>query len=279
MGTDRRPFPGSDAPGALGDVLRGASDLLDAATVVWAHAEAGRRFPSYQGPLLDDPVDDDRPLLPPGAVRALGIILADRRFRPALDEWLELALRAGARLPGEALPALLDAVRGPQRSAAREVAGPLAGWLGARNPAWEWATRMRPPLRSSKRPDASADAPTTQPDSEAIAGLDKAPTGTLLALVGHHPRPWSAELTRAALVAVARCMRSQRAGLMAVRNALPGLAQAVDPEEADEVSALVEVLDELPDKERGPARAYWAAPLASLAAMVHFRRSLHKEFP
>jgi hypothetical protein len=65
---------------------------------------------------------------------------------------------------------------------------------------------------------------------------------------------------------------------MALRATLPALAQVIDPEQADDVSALVEAVEGLPDKERSAARAFWGAPLTSCAAMVHFRRSLLKEF-
>ena len=78
----------------------------------------------------------------PGRLRALTVILEDRRFRPLLDEWLALAVQAGGRLPGEAAPKLLDAARAEQRPAAAAVVGPLAAWLGARNPNWEWAQQV-----------------------------------------------------------------------------------------------------------------------------------------
>ena len=278
MGTDRRPFSSINLPGAAGDLLRTAPGLLDAATVVWAHGEVGRRLVPHERTLRDGQVDDDRPLLSVGAVRALEVIVGDRRFLPALDEWLELAVRAGGRPPGEAVPALLDAVRDPQRPACCRVVGPLAAWLGARNPTWQWATRVRPQWPDSAQPHDAMVATTRQGDEVAMAALETAPSETLQALVGSRSGPWSAALTEAALDALARCIRAQRSGLMALRTTLPALAHVVDPEKADEVSALVEVVDGLPDKERAAARAYWAASLASLAAMVHFRRSLHKEF-
>jgi hypothetical protein len=141
IGTDRRPFAGTEATGQLGSLLTRVRDrgLLATAAVVWAYREAGRELPTtgLQTPEAAPP--DERPLFTPGAVRALTVILEDRRYRPILDEWLSLAVRAGGRLPGEAAPKLLDAVRGDQCAPAAAVVGPLAAWLGARNPNWAWA--------------------------------------------------------------------------------------------------------------------------------------------
>jgi uncharacterized protein DUF5691 len=141
IGTDRRPFAGTEATGQLGDALLRArgSGLLATTAVVWAYREAGREVPVTEVRRSEAAPPDDRPLLAQGAVRALTVILDDRRFRPLLDEWLALAVRAGGRLPGEASPKLLDAAHAEQRPAAAAVVGPLAVWLGARNPNWEWA--------------------------------------------------------------------------------------------------------------------------------------------
>ena len=141
IGTDRRPFAGSEAPGQLGAALTGVRErgLLATAAVVWAYREAGREVPATGSRPPEPAPADGRPPLSPGAVRALTVILEDRRYRPILDEWLALAVHAGGRLPGEAAPKLLDAVRGEQCAAAAAVVGPLAAWLGARNPNWAWA--------------------------------------------------------------------------------------------------------------------------------------------
>ncbi len=144
IGTDRRPFSGTEATGQLGDALLRArgGGLLATTAVVWAYREAGREVPVTEVRRSEAAPPDDRPLLAPGAVRALTVILEDRRFRPLLDEWLALAVQAGGRLPGEAAPKLLDAARAEQRPAAAAVVGPLAAWLGARNPNWDWAQQV-----------------------------------------------------------------------------------------------------------------------------------------
>jgi hypothetical protein len=141
IGTDRRSFAGTEATGQLGDILNRVRErgLLATAAVLWAYREAGREVPATGPRSYEAAPPDDRALFTPGAVRALTVILEDRKFRPLLDEWLALAVQAGGRLPGEAAPKLLDAVRGEQCPPAAAVVGPLAAWLGARNPNWAWA--------------------------------------------------------------------------------------------------------------------------------------------
>lgn len=141
LGTERRPFEAPTAPGPLGELVAGPSlSLADAAAATWAYMEAGRRAPLAGGSSRAPAPSDDRPALPRGAVRALSAILRDPRLRVLLDEWLELAVGDGRRLPGRLLPDLLDAVHGdgPAAAAAVEaVAGPRASWLAAQNPAWQ----------------------------------------------------------------------------------------------------------------------------------------------
>jgi hypothetical protein len=59
-----------------------------------------------------------------------------------LTEWLAAAVAAGRRLPGELVPALLDAGRRHRelRPLIAPVAGPLAGWLAAQRADWSYAS-------------------------------------------------------------------------------------------------------------------------------------------
>ncbi|HTX00035.1 MAG TPA: DUF5691 domain-containing protein, partial [Acidimicrobiales bacterium] len=91
--------------------------------------------------------EDPRPEPSPGACSALAAILASTTYRPVLGEWLALAGATGHRLPPELVPALLDAL-GTEPPALRatglQVAGPIAGWLAARNNRWSWVTDAAP---------------------------------------------------------------------------------------------------------------------------------------
>ncbi len=56
-------------------------------------------------------------------------------------EWVRLLARSGRRPPDIVLPALLDSATASKqlRAALVPVLGPLAAWLAAANPAWDWA--------------------------------------------------------------------------------------------------------------------------------------------
>jgi hypothetical protein len=145
IGTDRRPARAMELPTDLAP-WSDATDLLATASALWAYREAGRRFPVTSEPPAAAPADT-RPLLPTAALRSLSIILADRKFKPLVQEWLALAHRRGGRLPGELVPAVLDATPMEARSDARGVAGPVAAWLAGYRPEWAWAAA--PPVNES----------------------------------------------------------------------------------------------------------------------------------
>ena len=69
IGTDRRPFAGTEATGQLGDALLRArgSGLLATTAVVWAYREAGRDVPVTGVRPTEWAPADDRPLMAPGA--------------------------------------------------------------------------------------------------------------------------------------------------------------------------------------------------------------------
>jgi hypothetical protein len=141
LGTERRPYAPAAPVVAEFESLEGSFIAMVAA--VWALREAGRGTSPITGPKLASAPLDGRPLLPSGAVTALGALLTDRRFRPVLPEWLRLAVDHGGRLPAELVPVLLDA--GPPNDPAgmASVAGPLGGWLAELNSDWAWVTDFR----------------------------------------------------------------------------------------------------------------------------------------
>ena len=141
LGTERRPFVGPPPGGPLAAVAEQATrtaGLAGMAAALWAWRQAGwSPAHSATGP---DPADaapaDPRPLLPPGAVRTLRVILEEPERRPVLPEWLRLAAGTGRRLPAEWLPDLLEACPPAARPDLEVAAGPRASWLAVRHPQW-----------------------------------------------------------------------------------------------------------------------------------------------
>jgi hypothetical protein len=290
IGTERRPFAGAQATGQLGNALTDVREggLLATAAAVWAYREAGREVPMTGLGRPDAAPADDRPVFTPGAVRALAVIVDDRRFRPILGEWLALALRAAGRLPGEAVPKLLDAVRVDQRPAAAAVAGPLAAWLAARNPNWAWAHEATAAAGRAGVAAGTAQQATTAPlaapasdeaEAAAVAAFGDATAGQIGEIVASIPAPWSAAITVAGLAAMARVIeRSDARPLPSLRDVLPHVALVIDPAQSVSMAALPSSLERIPEKQQAALRIYWAAPLANFAAIASFRASLHKEF-
>jgi hypothetical protein len=138
LGTERRPFTGHELPGPLRSLANVDSDLVTAASAIWAYREAGRVPLPDRVPATGGPAPDERPLLPAGTVRALNAVLEDRRYRAILPEWLTLANRIGGRLPPEMIPILLDARRDEDPRHLRQLTGPLGPWLAQHNPDWAW---------------------------------------------------------------------------------------------------------------------------------------------
>ncbi len=141
IGTERRPY--LPAAPVVAEFEGLDASFMTTVAAVWAMREAGRCASPATGPALASVPVDGRPPLPSGVVTALGAVLADRRFRPVLPEWLELAVDHGGRLPAEVVPVLLDA--GPPNDPAgmASLAGPLGGWLAELNPDWAWVTELR----------------------------------------------------------------------------------------------------------------------------------------
>lgn len=142
LGTDRRPVEAEAPPGApdqLGATLaeRAAEDRLLVAAAAWTVARrAGAQAGAARAPEPAEP--DPRPLCSEAAAGRLELLL---EVRELVEEWLELAERAGVRPPPELVPALLDHGEGrPERHAGvLAAAGPLAPWLAAREPRWAYA--------------------------------------------------------------------------------------------------------------------------------------------
>ena len=142
LGTERRPFSAAGG-GILTEFAGLDSDFMTTASVLWALRETGRRPLPATGRVLPAAPEDARPPLPGAIVAAFTALFADRRFRPVLAEWLEVAGRLGGRLPPEMVPVLL--ATGPEHAAAiATVAGPLGDWLAELNPDWAWLAALSP---------------------------------------------------------------------------------------------------------------------------------------
>jgi hypothetical protein len=151
LGTDRRT-PARPATGRAAPVA-----LLDAAAVETVRRRAGiRPVRAAAGPAPVAP--DERPPLPPAAVRRLATLLADRPgtgggrrgaapdLVELLPQWLASANAHGYAAPPQSLPALLDAARGRTdlRPAVLAFAGERALWLARLNKEWRFALRAAP---------------------------------------------------------------------------------------------------------------------------------------
>jgi hypothetical protein len=148
LGTERQAAPvdaATDEP-ALDAAVAALSDqpaearLLGTAALLDAWRRAGQRGVRMAAPPPEPaPEGDERPCSPVAA-RVLRQLLAGSP-PPLLAEWMGLAERAGAAIPHELLPAVLDF--GVRHAAVRaDVARALGArgrWLAAQNPAWAYA--------------------------------------------------------------------------------------------------------------------------------------------
>jgi hypothetical protein len=65
--------------------------------------------------------------------------------------------------------------------------------------------------------------------------------------------------------------------LPSLRDLLSHLALVIDPAASASIDVLLGSVEKIPEK-HAALRIYWAATLASFAAIASFRASLHKEF-
>jgi hypothetical protein len=149
VGTERRPVHSG-----LSTVEDAGLTLLDAAAARTVYRRAGVR-PATGLALPAPAADDPAPLAGPAACSRLARLLEsgpsaagglDAQIRgELLAEWLAEAARAGRRVPGEALPALLDAGRRSRdlRASIVAVGGARAGWLAGQRPDWAYLTSER----------------------------------------------------------------------------------------------------------------------------------------
>jgi hypothetical protein len=149
VGTDRRPLA---VPASTSDDP--ATALLDAAGVLTLYRRAGAS--QATGLTLPPPSPvDSAPLVPPKSVARLGDLVADDPGRSAwqsspirdaqarteiLAEWLIAVAELGKRVPGEALPALLETGRRHRalRPLIAAAGGARAGWLAAQHSDWAY---------------------------------------------------------------------------------------------------------------------------------------------
>lgn len=142
LGTAKRELPatGALASGPLADAglthPEPAGRLLDQAALLAAYRRAGLR--PRTGIAVGEPAPPEiRPRAASAAGRRLADLLDDRPG--LLPEWLSLCADAGARVPEELLPRLLERARVSSSVAQRlaPVAGERGRWLAALNPEWE----------------------------------------------------------------------------------------------------------------------------------------------
>lgn len=131
--------PPAGGPAAGGPAAGGAALLRLAAVASLARracyspAEADLNAPDAAPP-------DHRPGVSVAARLRLTDLLADER-EELVTEWLRLLAGTGCRPPEALLPDLLWRAAGSHqiREALIPVLGPLAAWLAAANPGWDWA--------------------------------------------------------------------------------------------------------------------------------------------
>ena len=136
-------------------------------------------------------------------------------------------------------------------------------------------------LLGEGHPPTSALLASLGPDGAevaAVAAFRDATAGQIGAIVASIPAPWSTAVTVAGLEAMARIIETvDTRPLPGLRELLPHLALVIDPAQSGPIGALLSSVEKIPEKQAA-FRIYWAAPLASFAAIAGFRASLHKEF-
>jgi hypothetical protein len=175
VGTERRPVHSG-----LSTVDDPAVALLDAAVARTVYRLAGVRPATGLAAPAPAP-DDPTPLAGPAACSRLARLLEsgpsgadglDAQMRgELLAEWLTEAARAGRRVPGEVLPALLDAGRRSRdlRPSIVRTGGARAGWLAAQRPEWAYLTGERD---DSVATDASWAGTWAEPASRRLSAWE-----------------------------------------------------------------------------------------------------------
>jgi hypothetical protein len=136
LGTERRR---PDAPALVAIERESAEErLLAGAATQVVYRRAGARPRAAPQRLAAAP-PESLPRCSPAAARRLAAILLGGEAGHLLDEWLELAQRAGLRVPEELLPELLDHARGERRDGVLAVAGARGRWLAGLDDGWAWA--------------------------------------------------------------------------------------------------------------------------------------------
>lgn len=166
LGTDRRPAP-APLPGPLADAVARLAPLDDAESVLTqvALVAAGRRAgvrPAAPVAELAPCAADPRPPCPPAAARRLGELV--EHWPSLVDEWLDVVVAQGYRLPPALAVTLLARHRADGRRAlVVRAAGPVADWVAGLFPA-----ELGPP-RSPSRAAASEPVPLPADLAELLA--------------------------------------------------------------------------------------------------------------
>lgn len=147
LGTAKRGLPESTHPALRSLPLADdpAGTLLDQAAVLAAFRRAGAQ-PRPDVAVGEPAPAETLPRVPNAATRRLAALLDDRVG--LLTEWLGLCAEAGARVPEEHLPELLERARVNRALAERlaPVAGERGRWLAAQNPAWQHLLEPEAPV-------------------------------------------------------------------------------------------------------------------------------------
>ena len=168
LGTDRRPAPAAP-PGALADAVDRLAPADDAEAVLAQVAllTAAKRGGVRPGPAvaaLAPCPDDARPSCPAAAARRLPALV--EHWPSLVDEWLDLVVARGYRLPPALAVALLRRHRADARRALVErAAGPVAAWVTDLFPAELGGARAR------RTPAAPPEPPPLPADLAALLSL------------------------------------------------------------------------------------------------------------
>jgi Family of unknown function (DUF5691) len=175
-----------------------------------------------------------------------------------------------------------------------EAAELLSGWEAAAaargDPEWARALLTG---RRAMAPRLLGLLPPAEADVIAVDLVGHSPLASLVALIGPPPgappgpalatpalaAKLSAPLTGAVLDALGSIVAGgDLNGALPVRDALPSLAMAADPDQAEGADALFEAIEAVAPARRPATRTFWARQITQFLEVLHFRQAMHQEF-